>query len=91
MISLNITNTAFYFERFYMSFIFSIISFSLYYILKNIIKKPIRKDKYQNPNEYLSWYLKYKFYLILKFFLIICVGTLIISVASLVQYFYYSS
>jgi hypothetical protein len=86
-----ITNSAFYFERFYMSFIFSITSFSLYFIFKNIIKKPIRKDRYQNPNEYLSWYLKYKFYLILKFFLIISVGTLIISVASLIQYFYYSS
>ena len=86
MIAIYIANKAFYFERFYMSFIFSIIALFIWFLLKNWIKKPIRKDVYKNSREFYSWYFQYKLYLILIFLLIIGVGALIISLVSLIQY-----
>ena len=68
MILLVTYNSEFYFERFYMCLLFSAGCFVLWFLLNNRIVKPIRKEKYENANEYFSWYLKYKFYLILIFF-----------------------
>ncbi len=83
---LNIDNSSFYFERFYTSLIFSCVTFLFWILLKNKIKKPIREDKFKNSNEFYSWYFQYKFYLILKFLLFISIGTLIISIVSLIQF-----
>jgi hypothetical protein len=89
MILLVMYNSGFYFERFYMSLLFSTVFFILWFLLKSRIKKPIRKDKYQNFNEYFSWHLKYKFYLTLIFFKYLFIGTLMISIVSLIQYWFY--
>lgn len=81
------TDASFYFERFYMSLIFSIISFLIWFILKKKINKPIRDVKYTKLNDSLSWYFKYKFYLVLKYLLFFFIGTLVISIVSLIQFF----
>lgn len=88
MILLVAYNCEFYFERFYMCLLFFVGFFILWFLLKNGIVKPIRKEKYENANEYFSWYLKYKFYLILIFFKFISIGALIISIVSLIQYWF---
>lgn len=88
MILLVTYNSEFYLERFYMCLFFFAIFFALWFLFKNRIVKPIRKDKYENAIEYFSWYLKYKFYLILFFFKFISIGALIISIVSLIQYWF---
>lgn len=89
MILLVTYNLEFYFERFYMSLLFSTVSFILWFLLKKRVIKPIRKEKYENANEYLSWYLNYKFYLMLVFFKFLFIATLIISIVSIIQYWFY--
>jgi hypothetical protein len=89
MILLVTYNSEFYFERFYMSLLFSTVSFVLWFLLKNRIVKPIRKEKYENANEYLSWYLNYKFYLILVFLKFLFIACFIISIVSIIQYWFY--
>lgn len=86
MIVLDCINKAFYYERFYMSLLFSFITFLLWLLLRTKIKKPIRKDFYEKSKEFLSWYFQYKLYMILKFFQIIAIGSFIISLVSLIQY-----
>lgn len=89
MILLVTYNSEFYFERFYMSLLFSTLSFVLWFLLKNSIVKPIRKEKYENANEYLSWYLNYKFYLILVFLKFLFIACFIISIVSIIQFWFY--
>ena len=89
MILLVTYNSEFYFERFYMSLLFCIVSFVLWFLLKNRIVKSKRKEKYENANEYLSWYLSYKFYLILVFFKFLFIACFMISIVSIIQYWFY--
>ena len=77
----------FYFERFYMGLLFSVLSFLIWFFCKKITTKSKRKEKYENSNEYLSWYLNYKFYLAIKITFYFSIITLIISIVSLIQYF----
>ena len=76
------------FENFYKGLLFSLVCLLLWSLLRKIIKKPIRKEGYENNKITLGWYFRYKLYLMVFYFLIVGILSFCISLSFLLRYWW---